>query len=153
MRCRLRALRRRDAAVIDAGSLESCRWLEVDTGVAEQRVRAPGDRLRNLAHENLVVAARMQGCNRAPEPCCGALDHRSERREVMWDVGELRCALRALTVRKARGGRFLVGREEPARREFFILYGGALAKGPSVRSKPAYSLRHFSYSAGSTPAN
>ena len=33
------------------------------------------------------------------------------------------------------------------------VFGDTLANGPSVRSKPAYSLRHWSYSAGSTPAN
>ena len=45
----------------------------------------------------------------------------------------------------------LTGRSVPARR-FFMTFGGGLANGPSVRSKPAYSFRHFSYSAGSTPA-
>ena len=37
----------------------------------------------------------------------------------------------------------LTGWREPARRDFFMVYGGALAKGPSVRSKPAYSLSPF----------
>jgi hypothetical protein len=45
----------------------------------------------------------------------------------------------------------LTGRSVPARR-FFMTFGGGLANGPSVRSKPAYSFRHFSYSAGSTQA-
>ena len=45
----------------------------------------------------------------------------------------------------------LTGRSVPARL-FFMTFGGGLASGPSVRSKPAYSFRHFSYSAGSTQA-
>ena len=45
----------------------------------------------------------------------------------------------------------LTGRSVPGRHNFFMTFGAGLANEPSVRSKPAYSFRHFSYSAGSTP--